>query len=47
VELALRIGAKPILTLTGVTRNLDEETLKRLREAKTVIVKDLEELLAR
>jgi 4-nitrophenyl phosphatase len=47
VELALRIGAKPILTLTGVTRNLDEETLKRLREVKTVIVKDLEELLAR
>jgi 4-nitrophenyl phosphatase len=47
VELALRIGAKPILTLTGVTRNLDEETLRRLREANAIVVKDLGELLAR
>jgi len=45
VELALRIGAKSILTLTGVTRSLDGEAYRRLKEAGVVVVKDLEELL--
>jgi len=44
VELALRIGAKPVLVLTGVTKSLDVETERRLREAGVIVVRSLEEL---
>ncbi len=45
VELALRVGAKPILTLTGVTRNVEEEMLRKLGDVGVTIVRNLEELL--
>lgn len=45
IELALRLGAKPILVLTGVTRNLDEKTIRILREKSVTITSSLEELV--
>ena len=44
VELALRLGARPVLVLTGVTRSLDRGTLERLRAENVVVVNNLEEL---
>ncbi len=46
VELALRLGAKPILVLTGVTRSLDESTRRKLEEAGVIVVRSLGELLS-